>query len=66
MQVHDELVLEVAKPAIDEVRGKVVELMCGAAELAVALKVDTRNRRELGRRALESCRDLELVSNVPI
>jgi len=41
MQVHDELVLEVAKPAIDEVRGRVVELMCGAAELAVALKVDT-------------------------
>ena len=41
MQVHDELVLEVAKPAIDEVRAKVVELMSGAAELAVALKVDT-------------------------
>ncbi len=41
MQVHDELVLEVAKPAIDEVRERVVELMCGAAELAVPLKVDT-------------------------
>ena len=41
MQVHDELVLEVAEPAIEAVRAKVVELMCGAAELAVALKVDT-------------------------
>jgi DNA polymerase-1 len=41
MQVHDELVLEVAKPAVEEVRGRVVELMCGAAELAVALKVDS-------------------------
>ncbi|MGH8196905.1 MAG: DNA polymerase I [Steroidobacteraceae bacterium] len=41
MQVHDELVLEVAESAVEEVRGKVVELMCGAAELAVELKVDT-------------------------
>ncbi len=41
MQVHDELVLEVAEKAIDMVRDKVVELMCGAAELAVKLKVDT-------------------------
>ena len=41
MQVHDELVLEVADPEIEKVRGKVVELMCGAGELSVALKVDT-------------------------
>jgi DNA polymerase I len=41
MQVHDELVLEVAVKAIDTVRDKVVELMCGAAELAVRLRVDT-------------------------
>ena len=41
LQVHDELVLEVAESAAEKVRGKVVELMCGAAELAVALKVDT-------------------------
>ncbi len=41
MQVHDELVLEVAESAIEKVRGKVVELMCGAGELSVALKVDT-------------------------
>jgi DNA polymerase I len=41
MQVHDELVLEVADSAIEKVRGKVVELMCGAGELSVALKVDT-------------------------
>jgi DNA polymerase-1 len=41
MQVHDELVLEVAESAVEKVRGKVVELMCGAGELSVALKVDT-------------------------
>ena len=41
LQVHDELVLEVAESAIEPVRRKVVEIMCGAAELAVALKVDT-------------------------
>ena len=41
MQVHDELVLEVAESAIEKVRGQVVELMCGAGELSVALKVDT-------------------------
>jgi len=41
LQVHDELVLEVAESAAEKVRKKVVELMCGAAELAVALKVDT-------------------------
>jgi DNA polymerase-1 len=41
MQVHDELVLEVANSAVEKVRKKVVEIMSGAAELAVALKVDT-------------------------
>jgi DNA polymerase-1 len=41
LQVHDELVLEVAEAAAEEVRGKIVELMEGAAELAVALKVET-------------------------
>ena len=41
MQVHDELVLEVANSAVEKVRKKIVEIMGGAAELAVALKVDT-------------------------
>jgi DNA polymerase-1 len=41
MQVHDELVLEVAESAVEKVRREVVEIMCGAAELSVALKVDT-------------------------
>jgi DNA polymerase-1 len=41
MQVHDELVLEVARSALDKARKKVVEIMSGAAELSVALKVDT-------------------------
>jgi DNA polymerase-1 len=41
LQVHDELVLEVAESSAEKVRAKVVELMCGAAELAVPLKVET-------------------------
>jgi DNA polymerase-1 len=41
MQVHDELVLEVEESAVDKVRSKVTEIMCGAADLSVALKVDT-------------------------
>jgi DNA polymerase-1 len=41
LQVHDELVLEVAAGTVDKVRKKLVEIMCGAADLAVALKVDT-------------------------
>ncbi len=41
MQVHDELVLEVSKPAVEKVRRKVVEIMSGAAELSVAIRVDT-------------------------
>jgi DNA polymerase-1 len=41
MQVHDELVLEVAEEAIDEVTAGLVERMSGAASLAVPLKVET-------------------------
>ena len=41
MQVHDELVLEVADSAITEVRSKVASIMSGAAELSVPIKVDT-------------------------
>ena len=40
MQVHDELVFEVKKDAVDAVAEKVTELMNGAADLTVALKVD--------------------------
>ena len=40
MQVHDELVFEVAKSEVDAVAEKVAQLMSDAAELAVALKVD--------------------------
>ncbi len=40
MQVHDELVFEVEEDRIDAVRDRVIELMCGAAELTVPLKVD--------------------------
>jgi DNA polymerase-1 len=40
MQVHDELVFEVEKDAVDAVRDKVVALMEDAANLDVALKVD--------------------------
>ncbi len=41
MQVHDELVFEVAEADVDAVTGRVVELMDSAASLAVPLKVDT-------------------------
>ncbi|MCG8434197.1 MAG: DNA polymerase, partial [Gammaproteobacteria bacterium] len=40
MQVHDELVLEVAENALTEVESKVKVLMCDAAVLSVPLKVD--------------------------
>jgi DNA polymerase-1 len=40
MQVHDELVLEVAVPAVDETVRQLREHMSRAAELAVPLKVD--------------------------
>ena len=41
MQVHDELVLEVAESAIEKVRREVASIMSGAADLSVPLKVDT-------------------------
>ncbi|MGB5131285.1 MAG: DNA polymerase I, partial [Steroidobacteraceae bacterium] len=41
MQVHDELVLEVADSAVERVRREVVSIMSGAADLSVPLKVDT-------------------------
>jgi len=40
MQVHDELVLEVAADAVDAVRAGIVEAMTGAAKLSVPLLVD--------------------------
>jgi DNA polymerase-1 len=40
MQVHDELVLEVAEADVDEVVAGVIERMAGAADLAVPLVVD--------------------------
>jgi DNA polymerase-1 len=40
MQVHDELVLEVAEDELERVRSRLPELMCGVAELAVPLKAD--------------------------
>jgi DNA polymerase-1 len=40
MQVHDELILEVADSAADSVASQLRRLMSQAAELAVPLKVD--------------------------
>ena len=40
MQVHDELVLEVADDAIDDVSGPLSEMMCAAAQLSVPLEVE--------------------------
>ncbi|MCH8301693.1 MAG: DNA polymerase I [Proteobacteria bacterium] len=40
MQVHDELVFEVAEKSVDEVQAEIVALMSAAADLSVPLKVD--------------------------
>ena len=40
MQVHDELVFEVATDTVDAFSAKVTEIMCAAAELSVPLHVD--------------------------
>ncbi len=40
MQVHDELVFEVRKDAVEEVRAGVIERMSGAAQLSVPLLVE--------------------------
>ena len=40
MQVHDELVFDVAGGAVDNCREKIAEIMTGAADLSVALEVD--------------------------
>src|SRR5690606_24292386 len=40
MQVHDELVFEVAARDAERLRAGVIEHMCSAASLAVPLKVD--------------------------
>jgi len=45
MQVHDELVFEVAKDAVDTFSAKVTEMMCAAAELSVPLQVDVGTGR---------------------
>jgi DNA polymerase-1 len=43
MQVHDELVFEVAESAVDSVCVRVAALMAGAAELVVPLVADARS-----------------------
>jgi DNA polymerase-1 len=40
MQVHDELVFEVAEAALDNCRDTIRQLMCNAAQLDVPLLVD--------------------------
>jgi DNA polymerase-1 len=40
MQVHDELVFEVAEDAVEEFREQVVGMMSAAADLSVPLRVD--------------------------
>lgn len=40
MQVHDELVFEVRREAVDEVMARARELMSAAAQLRTSLKVD--------------------------
>ena len=43
LQVHDELVLEVAKDSVDEVTKATTKLMAKVAKLKVPLVVDTGN-----------------------
>ena len=45
MQVHDELVFETAEGDAERVRQNVTEIMCAAAELSVALKVEAGTGR---------------------
>lgn len=45
LQVHDELVLEVAEDEVEQVSRRVAELMAGVAVLKVPLVVDTGNGR---------------------
>jgi DNA polymerase-1 len=40
MQVHDELVFEVAEADIGAFENKITDIMCGAADLSVPLRVD--------------------------
>ncbi len=40
MQVHDELVFEVRREHVDDLIGRMRELMSGAAQLRTPLKVD--------------------------
>jgi DNA polymerase-1 len=40
MQVHDELVFDVAAGEVESCRAAIAELMTGAAELSVDLEVD--------------------------
>jgi DNA polymerase-1 len=40
MQVHDELVFEVAETSVDSFEKQVVKIMCAAADLSVPLRVD--------------------------
>jgi DNA polymerase-1 len=40
MQVHDELVLETAEDAVEQVRARLASIMAAAAELAAPLVVD--------------------------
>jgi len=46
LQVHDELVLEVPEPALEQVSGLVREAMEGALELSVPLVVDMHHGRD--------------------
>jgi len=45
MQVHDELVFEVAKTSTNKYKKEIDKLMCAAAELSVPLVVDTGTGR---------------------
>ncbi|MFH1650754.1 MAG: DNA polymerase I [Chloroflexota bacterium] len=48
LQVHDELIFEVPDGEMGEMRRLVPEVMCGAQQLSIPLKVDTKSGRNWG------------------
>jgi DNA polymerase-1 len=48
LQVHDELVFEVPDEEMETLRRLVTDVMSGAVELAIPLKVDTKSGKNWG------------------
>jgi DNA polymerase-1 len=51
LQIHDELLFEVPEEEVEEMKSLVVELMSGAFELCVPVKIDIKLGRNWGEMA---------------